>query len=724
MRLFITSLYAFSIFTNTIAQTPFKSVELQQALSHAQLVLLGEPDHYSTAEMLKKAELVRYLHDSLNYNWLAFESSLYDMHKANQDYLNRAKIRNALYAGIFPIWHRNEAIDSLEGFLTSIKDRKSFQLMGFDSQINSGIYTKKRFIQELQSFLSEVNINLPTTFFESVQKEINAFDAEQYTISENFTPTLLDDLKSVITKLDACNSPKAGFWKQNLISIHGLFYDYYHNQIGERVQAKTFNSKDTNVRDSLMAENMLWFMENHPNEKIIGWGATFHFANNLLGISHLEDNSLQSTKTMGYYLKKALGDKVIIVGFSDLKKIKEANGIFLENKNLYQNQIEVISFDLVPDTNMQSSLIGLGQEGVYPSGKWNKVLDFGIAFNSEAAFKYEGIVVDESNGKPIPFAHIMVIGSNTGTITNENGKFRLFLPAEYQDSKVQISVIGYRPLDVPHQQLNGKLHLKHDVQFLQTVEVIAERKKPVDLLKKVAETFVRNSNKEDYQLDAYYYSWWTDVNQAADTTVNEAALRMIYKNGYSESQQLKHTILNKRLVHGKKHLVPWPIHTIGMADFRPGLGLLNPKISKYLTVDSIQYKISKTDTLFTYFYSMTKSSPKLVGTGADTYSGIITFSSKSLEVKRKSINLGFGGNGLKKATYHINYEVINGFNLPSFAWMEYEGILEGQACVGKEAIRITQILNKVSTDIDKPIIDLEDAPYTPDFWETYNRVIR
>jgi hypothetical protein len=708
-------------YTDSLAQIPQNNPHLLESLENARIVLLGEPDHYSIPEMHQKVAWVKYLHDSLDFKWLAFESSLYDMDRANRAYLQGAEVREALYSGIFPIWHGNEAIDALIHFLESLEDRETLQLLGFDSQINSGVYTRDTFTEDLQSFLSHQKIKIPDEFMTRLQKEIESFDGDQYTTSDSFQTGFLGDIVTMIRELEASPSYTAGFWRRNLISIHGLLYDYHHNKLSEKVDDGSFKAYYTNLRDSLMAENLLWFLNNHPHEKIIGWGASFHFANDLSLLSHPDDNTLSRTRPMGYYLKKWLGDKVLIIGFSDLKKIKDAEGVVLEENPLYQQELAVIDFDSIKDEDAYSSLLGLGQNQIFPFGKWQKVMDYGITFDTEAHFKYEGMVADASNNHAIPFVHVKVAGSHVGTITNEKGQFRLLLPPDMEDEHIDFSSVGYQPLEVQQHQLQDTILLTPDVQYLQSIDVTAKREMPIDLLKKVAENFRNRALIDDYQLDAYYYSWWTLRNQPRDTAVNEAALRLIYKNGYTNDQKIHHTIVNRRQVHGKRYLVPWPIHTLGMADFRPGLGLLHPKMEKHFTVDSIKYQLSATDTLATYFYSTDKKAPKIVGTSAPSYRGELTFSSRSLEVKRKSIYLSFHGNGLKEASYHIEYASNNGVIIPDFAWMAYEGNFEGAPSLGKEAIRITAMLDQID-EIDNPIIELKDAPYSPAFWENYNRM--
>ena len=54
-----------------------------------------------------------------------------------------------------------------------------------------------------------------------------------------------------------------------------------------------------------------------------------------------------------------------------------------------------------------------------------------------------GVVKDVSSGETLPFANVLVIGTDNGTTTNVDGYFTLFhVPVE--DTGLQITYIGYR----------------------------------------------------------------------------------------------------------------------------------------------------------------------------------------------------------------------------------------------------------------------------------------
>lgn len=75
--------------------------------------------------------------------------------------------------------------------------------------------------------------------------------------------------------------------------------------------------------------------------------------------------------------------------------------------------------------------------------------------------------VEDNNGVPLPGVNIMVKGTTNGTITDENGKFRLTVPA---GSNLVITYIGYTTQEVKAKQ-NLKVTLMENNELLSEVIV-------------------------------------------------------------------------------------------------------------------------------------------------------------------------------------------------------------------------------------------------------------
>src|SRR5690606_16881383 len=97
---------------------------LKSELEHADIVLLGEPSHSSKYYDIK-IQLVKYLHEHLNFDVLAFESGLYQMETANSNIKNGESIDSSFENSLFPIWTSKEEFQQIYIYLDSLRSRNS-----------------------------------------------------------------------------------------------------------------------------------------------------------------------------------------------------------------------------------------------------------------------------------------------------------------------------------------------------------------------------------------------------------------------------------------------------------------------------------------------------------------------------------------------------------------------------------------------------------------------
>lgn len=58
----------------------------------------------------------------------------------------------------------------------------------------------------------------------------------------------------------------------------------------------------------------------------------------------------------------------------------------------------------------------------------------------------EGKITDLASGETLPYVNIGVIGKNVGTVSDENGAFKLTVPENYNADKIRLSMLGYEPM--------------------------------------------------------------------------------------------------------------------------------------------------------------------------------------------------------------------------------------------------------------------------------------
>lgn len=147
---------------------------------------------------------------------------------------------------------------------------------------------------------------------------------------------------------------------------------------------------------------------------------------------------------------------------------------------------------------------------------------------SYAQVKISGTVKDEQNNT-IPFANILFVGSTTGTVSDENGRF--YLESNKTYSKIEVSFIGYENKIIPvkSRDFNLTITLKESASQLKEVFIYSGKIKKkgnpaIAILEKV---WAKKRQNGIYLFDQYQYEKYEklefDINNI-DSTLIESKL--------------------------------------------------------------------------------------------------------------------------------------------------------------------------------------------------------
>ncbi|MDR0347961.1 MAG: carboxypeptidase-like regulatory domain-containing protein [Tannerella sp.] len=163
-----------------------------------------------------------------------------------------------------------------------------------------------------------------------------------------------------------------------------------------------------------------------------------------------------------------------------------------------------------------------------------------------------GIVKDMQTKKAVEYVNVSAIGTNIGTITNEDGEFTLKLSKLSNVKEIQLSCIGYYNALVPVSR-NGKeetYYITPESFHLSEIQVFSW-KNPRDLVKaaldKVTNNYVMNPN----MLTGFYRE--TIQKRRRYINISEAVIE-VYKSPYNQSanQDRVKVLKGRKLVSPKK----------------------------------------------------------------------------------------------------------------------------------------------------------------------------
>lgn len=281
---------------------------LAPLLEGKRIVQLGESGHGVAEFNMAKVRLIKYLHEELGYDVIAFESSMFECERVANHTSSLSAIQ-LMRGCIFGVWHTDEVVPLFEYIKQTQATNRPLTLAGFDVQTSS--FTAKARPGVFRALVATLDSAYATRVYET--DSVFLADRNQAYANANrdrlvaFYDSLAAFLRANRRAIEAAHrdDPTVALVARQAAVSMSLF-------ARQLVEGQGRNA--TALRDLGMANNLDFLLDElYPGKKVIVWGHNFHIQHreNTRGTT---DSGVVSTRTMGTWVAERHRRELYTIG--------------------------------------------------------------------------------------------------------------------------------------------------------------------------------------------------------------------------------------------------------------------------------------------------------------------------------------------------------------------------------------------------------------------------
>lgn len=316
---------------------------LLEQVKNKRIVLLGEQNHGSKEIFISRNDLIKSLHEKLDFNVIIFESGIGEL--ASIELRKDSLTPTQMTYGFFGGW-RTKEFTNLMKYVKS----NNISISGFDVQ-----KTGRSFENLLIATIK--NLKLDSDQYSSLEKR---FDNEKrkltnrktiYDSIQNSTLKLINDFKSqlsIIKKSDSHYFDDSTHFVIRTISNRIKYLEYFL----EFVQDKNWN-KRWEARDYMMYSNIDWLLKTiYKNQKVIIIAHNFHISKYNEKLEVMGELLNQDYNSEIYSIGIFAGKGAFLNNSGQEENLKPASSVSLDIKhiiNLLKNKVNFLDIPKIED---------------------------------------------------------------------------------------------------------------------------------------------------------------------------------------------------------------------------------------------------------------------------------------------------------------------------------------------------------------------------------------